>query len=136
MLECVGLVKAMVMNCSRSTPLSRSLTLLCFLAVPSRVCARGRSGTLTNGSIQTQKIMSAIMYILGHQQRDVSEWAKCKKLITHQLFKEMKMIDIRSKLKVHKVCAWDCVRLYACMCTHVHPSLSVVCECVWVSFYR
>ena len=54
-------------------------------------------------SIITQKIMSAIMYILGHQQRDVSEWAKCRKLITHHLMKEMKMIDVRS-LKVHKVC--------------------------------
>jgi len=60
-------------------------------------------------SIITQKIMSAIMYILGHQQRDVSEWAKCRKLITHHLMKEMKMIDVRS-LKVHKVkLAKDCI---------------------------
>ena len=48
----------------------------------------------------TQKIMSAIMYIMGHQQRDVSEWNKCRKLITHHVFKEMRMIDVRSQLKV------------------------------------
>jgi len=61
-------------------------------------------------SFITQKIMSAIMYIMGHQQRDVSEWAKCRKLISHHIFKEMKMIDIRSKLKVHKLkLAKECI---------------------------
>lgn len=58
-------------------------------------------------SVITQKIMSAIMYIMGHQQRDVSEWPKCRKLITHHLFKEMRMIDVRSQLKV--------CRLRSCM---------------------
>ncbi len=48
-------------------------------------------------------IVQAIMYILGHQQRDVSDWTKCRKLITHHLFKEMKMIEVRSQLKVHKL---------------------------------
>ena len=51
-------------------------------------------------SVMTQKILSAIMYIMGHQQRDVSEWPKCRKLITHHLFKEMRMIDVRAQLKV------------------------------------
>ncbi|KAJ1496138.1 hypothetical protein T484DRAFT_1760639 [Baffinella frigidus] len=32
-------------------------------------------------------IMQGIMYILGHQHRDVSEWPKCRKLITHHIFK-------------------------------------------------
>lgn len=49
------------------------------------------------------KIVQAIMYILGHQERDVSEWPKCKKLVTHHLFKEMRMIDVRKPLKVHKL---------------------------------
>mmetsp|Transcript_30275 Transcript_30275/g.97400 ORF Transcript_30275/g.97400 Transcript_30275/m.97400 type:complete len:807 (-) Transcript_30275:22-2442(-) len=48
-------------------------------------------------------IFQAIMYILGHQQRDVSQWKRCRKLITHHLFKEMKMIDIRAPLTVHKL---------------------------------
>ena len=66
--------------------------------------------TLACAYHQTQKIMSAIMYIMGHQQRDVSEWAKCRKLITHHLFKEMKMIEVRSKLKVHKLkLAKECI---------------------------
>jgi hypothetical protein len=56
------------------------------------------------------------MYIMGHQQRDVSEWAKCRKLITHHLFKEMKMIDIRSKLKVHKVCMRESEGVSECVC--------------------
>uniref|UniRef100_A0A7S0MJH0 Uncharacterized protein n=2 Tax=Cryptomonas curvata TaxID=233186 RepID=A0A7S0MJH0_9CRYP len=55
-------------------------------------------------------IIQAIMYILGHQQRDVSEWPKCRKLLTHHLFKEMKMIDVRSQLKVHKLkLAQECI---------------------------
>ena len=48
-------------------------------------------------------IAQAIMYILGHQQRDVSEWPKCRKLLTHHLLKEMRMIDVRGQLKVHKL---------------------------------
>ena len=56
-------------------------------------------------------IIQAIMYILGHQQRDVSEWPKCRKLLTHHLFKEMRMIDPRSPLKVHKLkLAQECIQ--------------------------
>ena len=66
------------------------------------------------------------MYIMGHQQRDVSEWAKCRKLITHHLFKEMKMIDIRSKLKVHKVCMSERERVCVCVC---------VCVCFSSTFF-
>mmetsp|Transcript_38619 Transcript_38619/g.95031 ORF Transcript_38619/g.95031 Transcript_38619/m.95031 type:complete len:963 (-) Transcript_38619:680-3568(-) len=50
-----------------------------------------------------RSILQAIMYMLGHQQLDVSEWSKCRKLITHHIFKEMKMIDVRGQLKVHKL---------------------------------
>ena len=58
----------------------------------------------------TQRIMSAIMYIFGHQQRDVSDWQKCRKLFNHHMFKEMRMVDVRSGLKVHKLMlAKDCI---------------------------
>lgn len=50
-----------------------------------------------------KSIIQAIMFILGHQELDVSEWTKCRKLITHHIFKEMKMIDVRGKLKTHKL---------------------------------
>jgi len=55
-------------------------------------------------------IMQGIMYILGHQQRDVTEWSKCRKLITHHIFKEMSMIDVRAALKEHKLkLAKECI---------------------------
>jgi hypothetical protein len=41
-------------------------------------------------------------FLVLQQELDVSEWPKCRKLITHHLFKEMKMIDVRGKLKVRQ----------------------------------
>ena len=56
-------------------------------------------------------VVQAVMYILGHQQRDVSDWPKCRRLLTHHLLKEMRMIDVRGpRLKVHKLrLARECV---------------------------
>mmetsp|Transcript_40623 Transcript_40623/g.98778 ORF Transcript_40623/g.98778 Transcript_40623/m.98778 type:complete len:116 (-) Transcript_40623:158-505(-) len=57
------------------------------------------------------RIMQAIMYILGHQELDVTKWPKCRKLITHHIFKEMRMIDVRSQLKIHKLTlAKECIK--------------------------